>query len=329
MNNDLYNGIYNEIASEYEKITETNREISQKTKEHIYTHFPRIKEIDSALRDISLKACKIILEQPADSDKAIEKLQNTIDSLNEEKKLILSSADLSEDCMSEIYNCPDCRDTGWHNGKRCKCFHDKKQKILQSRANITADKMHSFNKFNTELYSSETDNEYGISPRENAENILQLTKQYAKINDKICRRLLFYGNTGIGKTFTSECIAREFIKKGKSVFYSSAPKLFSIFEDYKFGKSSGDNAKNTVEYILGADLLIIDDLGTEFRTQYTDSILFDIINTAINENKYLIISTNLFPTQLEATYSQRISSRIIGEFDMLLFLGDDIRLKNK
>lgn len=330
MQNDAFkNNFHTEIMLEYEKIRATNEASREEIKKQIHTYFPRVKEIDDELSKVALNSCKDILNSTYSIEKIVENMKNRTVALIEEKNEILKKAGFPIDCMNETFNCPDCKDTGWHNGQKCKCYHEKMQKLIFRRSNINADKMHSFDKFRLDLYSDLPSGEYGFSPRENAKAILEIAKNFVKMNDNGSRQLLFYGTTGLGKTFTSECIAREFIKKGKDVFYTSAPKLFTIFEDYKFGRNTTDEARRTIEYISNVDLLIIDDLGTEFRTPYVDSILFDLINTAVNENRYMIVSTNLTTDQLESTYSQRITSRIMGNFETVLFFGDDIRLKQK
>ena len=330
MQNDVFkNNFHAEIMHEYEKIRATNEASREEIKKQIYTYFSRIKEIDDELGRVALDSCKDILSSAYSPEKIIENMKNKTEALLEEKNEILKKAGLSTGCMDATFNCPECKDTGWHNGQKCRCYHEKMQKLIFRRSNINADKMHSFDNFRLDLYSDSPSGEYGFSPRENAMAILETAKNFSKLKDDGSRQLLFYGTTGLGKTFTSECIAREFIKKGKDVFYTSAPKLFTIFEDYKFGRNTSDEARRTIEYISNVDLLIIDDLGTEFRTPYVDSILFDLINTAVSENRYMIVSTNLTTDQLESTYSPRITSRIMGNFETVLFFGDDIRLKRK
>lgn len=318
--------LHNEIMREYDFIRTTNEATQKNNKEQIYHHFPEIKEIDDELSKISLNACKMLLNSDASHTDIVNSLQKDTERLVNKKNKIMQDAGIPLNFMDEIYNCSKCRDKGSFNNKWCECYYEKLQKLMQKKSNISADKMHSFDKFDISLYSDITDNQYGLSPRENAKNIYETAVRYAGFDSSISKQLLFYGSTGLGKTFTSECIAREFIKKGKDVYYTSAPKLFSVFEDYKFGRNTTAEAKRIIDYISTVDLLIIDDLGTEFRTQYIDSILFDIINTRTNENQHMIISTNLNPLQLEATYSQRISSRILGNFEIVLFLGNDLRL---
>lgn len=319
--------LHYKIMREYEAIRAKNEAAYQNIKKQIYSHQPRIKEIDDELATIALKACQSVLNSNANHAKIIADLQKNTEGLIKEKNDILAKAGMPASCMDEIFSCHKCKDTGSYDNKWCECYHEKLQKLMQQNANICADKMHSFSSFNLSLYSDVKDEEYGISPRENASNIYETAKKYADLSTEISNQLLLYGSTGLGKTFTSDCIAKEFIKKGKDVYYTSAPRLFSVFEDYKFGRNTTAEAKRMIDYIMEVDLLIIDDLGTEFRTQYIDSILFDIINSRTNENKHMIISTNLTPSQIETTYSQRISSRIMGNFELVVFFGNDLRLK--
>ena len=324
--NSFKSELHNEIMREYEYIRSNNEATQKNNKEQVYNHFPRIKEIDDALSRASLDACKNLLNSNASHSDIISKLQKNTESLVKEKNEILTKEGIPLNFMDEIYNCPLCKDRGSYDNKWCECYYQKLQKLMHKKSNINTGKMHSFKSFDITRYPITVDAQYGISPRDNAEIIYETALKYANFETSISKQLLFYGNPGLGKTFTSDCIAKEFIEKGKSVYYTSAPRLFSTFEDYKFGRNTTAEAKRIIDFISSVDLLIIDDLGTEFRTQYTDSILFDIINTRTSENQYMIISTNLNPSQLEATYSERISSRIMGNFEPILFIGNDLRI---
>lgn len=318
--------IHNEIMREYEVIRAKNEAIYKNNKEQVYNHLPRLKEIDELLADLSLRACRKLLNSGTDHAEIMSDLQKNTEKLVKEKNKILNKAGIPSEFLDEIYNCPLCKDKGSYDNKWCECYYAKLQKFMQKKSNINTHKMNCFDKFNVSLYSDKVDEVFGVSPRDNAKEIYETALKYANLDESTSRQLLLYGKTGLGKTFTSDCIARVFIKKGKSVYYTSAPRLFTIFEDYKFGRNTTEEAKRIIDYISSVDLLIIDDLGTEFRTQYIDSILFDIINSRTNENKHMIISTNLEPAQIETAYSGRISSRIMGHFELLLFFGEDLRL---
>lgn len=316
-----------EIMESYRRTRSNNEAELEEIKSKVYSYFPRISEIDRELDRVSINICREVIDGRISPSKAAGELEKVTKKLIDEKGEILEKAGLSSDCLKERYTCEICKDTGWVGGKHCECYYKKIRAELQKRSNIASEKIHTFDDFNLLVYSDAVDERYGFSPRENAKNILNIAKKYSKADEGTSKGLLFYGGTGLGKTFTSECIASEFMKNGREVFYTTASKLFGVFEDYKFGRDTDGKAKNTIDYIENADLLIIDDLGTEFRTQYIDSILFNIVNDRTKYNKYMIINTNLTPNQLESVYTSRISSRIFGHFETVLFFGNDIRIK--
>ena len=255
-------------------------------------------------------------------------MRRSMEKLVLEKKSLLLHHGYNPDCMKEIFDCESCKDTGVTDSGRCACYNRKLNVLMQKRANISMSEKNSFENFDIGLFSDKPDAKYGISPRENMKSIYKLAVSFANDEPESAKNLLFYGATGLGKTFTSDCIAKRYIKNGRTVFYMSAPKLFSTFEEYRFGRDTSEKTKSAIDAVSTAELLIIDDLGTEFRTAYTDSILFDIINTRIIEEKKMIISTNLSIKELKHTYSERICSRILGNFTEVLFFGDDLRLRS-
>ena len=161
---------------------------------------------------------------------------------------------------------------------------------------------------------------------------MRKAKQYVEHWEEMKRNnagMMLLGDTGTGKTFMAGCIANRFISRGYSVVYQSAYKLFQFMEDYKFNRVERNAESGLFERIYNADLLIIDDLGTEFSTAYTCSVLFDILNTRLLNKKSTVISSNLNLDNLIKKYTDRVSSRIIGYFEMMRFTGDDIRIAKK
>ena len=163
----------------------------------------------------------------------------------------------------------------------------------------------------------------------NMNSVLAECKLFCMDFNKKGGNLYFYGASGTGKTFMTNCIANFLIRNGNSVIYQSAYKLFQFMEDYKFGRINAETVSGKHDSIYNSDLLIIDDLGTEFMTAYTCSVLFDILNTRLCNGKSTIISTNLSVGKLKEKYTDRISSRIIGNFELMRFIGDDIRIAKK
>ncbi len=205
--------------------------------------------------------------------------------------------------------------------------------IQYNNSNIYDLENQNFSKFNINYYSDKTDTEKyksKLSPRENIEKIRKICDKFIEnFDDPNENNLLFCGNSGLGKTFLSSCIANEMIKKGKTVLYQTAPVMLDNIIDYKFGKSNN----NIVSTINSVDLLIIDDLGTETKNNLKITELFNIINSRLlNQNNTItktIISTNLSLQELYNNYDERILSRIIGNYEACYFFGDDIRIKKK
>ena len=140
------------------------------------------------------------------------------------------------------------------------------------------------------------------------------------------KNLLFVGNTGLGKTFLANAIAKKMLDNAKSVIYQTAPIFMDKIMEFKFSQGAD---KSQYYKIFDVDLLIIDDLGTETMTNNKYTELFNIINTRLLNNKKILISTNLTLNELYERYDERVISRLIGEFRICKFVGDDIRLKKK
>ncbi len=232
-----------------------------------------------------------------------------------------------ENALEPIYSCTNCKDTGVAGHRWCRCRDLKYVEALYAQSGLGAAKTHTLDNFDFSLYSETASNEYPISPRENISHVLSIALNFIQGKEEQKRNLLFYGSTGLGKTFLSDCIANKLLSEGKVVFYMSASRLLTCFEDYKFGRDTSEDAKRRINLVYNAELLIIDDLGTEFRTSYSDSSLFDIINSRLLTGGSMIISTNQNLKGLHASYSERIVSRILGNFELCPFFGEDIRLK--
>ena len=178
-----------------------------------------------------------------------------------------------------------------------------------------------FDSFRLDFYPTEIDPAWGVSPRQLMQITFQHCKRYAREFTRKSPSLLFTGGPGLGKTYLSACIARAVADNGYSVVYDTAGKLFSDFEAEKFG----GNHRDVTQKYLSCDLLIIDDLGTELVTQFTQSVLYQVINTRLMDAKPVIISTNIPPEALSQRYSGPIVSRLLGAYQLCQFLGQDIR----
>ena len=323
------------VLSDYElKRNKENREAEDRKKK-LYKKIPNLEKIDQDIASISIQSIKLILSS---TDKEnIDKLNKDIDVLKAKKVQLLKDNGYDNDYLEPKYECSKCRDTGYidNNGitEFCSCFKQTVYDLDFNSTNIYNLSEQSFEKFDDKLYSDKADEdlyETNISPRENIKNIKKISENFIKNFDDVNEKnLLFCGSTGLGKTFLSSCIANELIKQGKTVVYQTAPVMLDKIIDYKFGKSQD----NIIDLIYSADLLIIDDLGTESPNTHKLTELFNIINTRLlNQNNKItktIISTNLSLQDLYDIYEERIVSRIIGNYNACYFYGEDIRLIKK
>lgn len=279
---------------------------------------PEILETEEKMSSAGLATIKALGMGANDAKEYIRKLSEINLAAQTQRSLLLKNAGFPENWLDVRYSCKKCEDKGFVNGIMCDCFKELLKSLEYEKlcSNLPVNNCR-FDNFKLDYYPDGI----GTSPRQRMESVLNYCKTYATDFSKKSSNLLLYGQTGLGKTHLSLAIAGKVVEAGYGVIYSSAQNLFNKLEKEKFGRSDG----NTEENILDCDLLIIDDLGTEFTTQFTISALYNIVNSRELESKPTIISTNLLPDKLEATYSQRITSRILSNYVMLYFDGTDIR----
>ena len=279
---------------------------------------PEILEAEEKMSRAGLATIKAVGMGAADAKEYIQKLSEINLEAQAQRRLLLKSNGFPDDWLDVHYTCKKCEDKGFVSGIMCGCFKE----LLKS---IEYEKLCSklpvgncrFDNFKLDYYPDGA----GTSPKKRMESVLNYCKAYAADFSRRSPSLLLYGKTGLGKTHLSLAIAGNAVEEGYGVIYSSAQNLFNKLEKDKFGKADA----NTEEAILDCDLLIIDDLGAEFTTQFTVSALYNIVNSRELESKPTIISTNLMPEQLTKAYGERIASRILSNYVMLYFDGSDIR----
>lgn len=289
--------------------------------ESIYRQYPRLREIDKAMRQSVTKAVSAAFRTGTDPSEAIQAAKAENLALQREREWILDANDLDESALEPAVICPKCGGSGYMGAVMCECLQELCRQEQKKELSSLLGGRESFDGFRLEYYSPEIDPNFGVSPRQ----LMQLTfnhcRRYAREFSRKSPSLLFTGGPGLGKTFLSACIARTVADNGFSVVYDTAGKLFSDFEAVKFG---GDRSDLTKKY-LACDLLIIDDLGTEMTTQFTQSVLYQVVNTRLMEDKPVIISTNLGDEALRQRYTPPIASRLLGAYQVCQFLGSDIR----
>lgn len=316
--------IYKQIIREYEKDREKAEQIKEERLQKAYELEPRIEQIDQDLLQIGIDITKIAFKK--NDTTAIINLQNTAVTLLKEKEdLIFSNFGAN---YLNTYKCNLCEDTGFVELDRCNCL---KQRLIDKYYNISNLKelleIENFDTFDIRLFSDIQDKKLGISPRENMQLIYTNALDFVNNFQKDFNNLFFYGDSGLGKTFLCNCIAKDVLAKGLLVVYQSASDMFKIIEKERFNKD--EETTDMVSFFYNAPLLIIDDLGTEFSTIVTQSELFNIINLRYINKKSTIISTNLSFENLSATYSTRLVSRFFGNYKHYKFIGSDIRIIKK
>ncbi len=326
------------LLKEYEKKRDNAIIQADLRKEDLYKSNPKLSEIDSTLSKEAIRISKLLLT--SNSPELLEELDSKISTLKKQKSAILNDLKIDESYFEPNFECKVCHDTGYItdniNTTMCNCLKQKLFDIEFNKSNISNLKHDNFEHFNSTYYSNDVDeNKYmsKISPKQNIEKIKNICLNFIdNFDNSEEKNLLFTGNTGLGKSFLSSCIANELLKKGKTVLYQTAPVMLDTIVDYRFGKVKNNESSNIGNDILNVDLLIIDDLGTESMNSVKFTELFNIINTRIlNSNKITktIISTNLSLQNLFANYDERIVSRIVGNYNICYFFGDDIRFKKR
>jgi DNA replication protein DnaC len=323
----LTNIQYNTIMRDYQRQQSLDQqELSGRIAE-IYDRFPEFSQIDREIAAASTACARRILSDEAAS---VDALRTQLGALSARKTELLTQAGYPANYLSPRYRCPDCQDTGYIGTEKCHCFCQAAIDLLYTQSNMKEIlKIENFSSFSLDYYSAQImDPVTGLSARQTAERAQKTCQSFVQNFDTQFENLFLYGDTGLGKTFLSHCIAKELLESTHSVIYFSSFRLFELFADSAFGRS--DSTQDEMEeHIFDCDLLIIDDLGTELVNSFVSSELFHVLNERILRRKSTLISTNLALATFADTYSERIFSRISSDYTMLKLIGDDIRLQKK
>lgn len=313
------------IVEEYENLRAENLRKKELLVQEVYQKCPKIKEIDDEMYSLGQNTLREILANP-DKKGLKEELHKKYEILKQERKEILIKNNIPLDFDKVKYRCEKCQDTGYIEGVgRCSCFNQRVLDCMYEQSKMQElFKTQNFDMFRMDYYSDKVYEKYGKTPRKQMEEIKPFCEKYADNFALAKKSLCFYGDTGLGKTFMSSCIAKRLIDNGFTVLYIRAAKLFNLLEDEKFGRNT-----DKVEELYACDMLVVDDLGTEPDGKNNAAYLLELINERIMNNKKLIINTNLNFAGMEKKYTKRFSSRLIESFNVLVFFGEDIRQKVK
>ncbi len=320
------NDLINQVNRQLEAKRTRNTALAQSRKQEVYDAIPQIKAIDIELANIVKEMVSALANNATNAPLAAKEVAKIGKSFVQKKRQLLKANNLPTDYLDPIYDCKICQDNGYlENGSRCACFKaaliDLAYRNSDLRAKLDSE---NFDTFKLNIFSDQIRDGEAISPRQNMAEIVEIATAFiANFGDKNQENLLFYGDTGQGKTFLCSCIAKALIDNGYHVIYQTAYKLFDTVKDYRFSDSA--DAKTRYQLLTDCDLLIIDDLGTELINTLTHAELFNLINIRLLKQKKTIISTNLYPKELSEQYNERTSSRILGYYRLLAFMGDDLR----
>lgn len=321
---------YKRLIREYDLKRAAKTQASLKRTAEVYAKVPQIEKIDKELSQTGINLVRQMLNK-AKAGNTLDDFHKHSDDLLLTKKMLLVEAGFPPDYLEIHYDCPLCKDTGFVGNKACTCFKQGLINMAYEQSNLkNILALENFSSFNINYYSKEKVDGQPYSPYHNMSLIYQMCVGFIEKFDYEKGNLLFHGNTGLGKTFLCNCIAKELLDKGYTVLYLTAPQLFKLFDESRFHREDlGEDSKDILNTLTTSDLLIIDDLGTESSNAPSLSEFFDVLNTRYLNQLSTIISTNLAPNEWNNYYSERIVSRIFGNYTSLKFYGKDIRLLKK
>lgn len=324
----MINGYRAEVLKLYEEIQSIEKNNLKDRVKEIKNKFPEIMDIDDEIKKLSVRLPLLILKSTT-TEKDVQELKDKIIDLRAKKMEALVARGYTPDYLMLHYRCKKCNDTGYIGTVRCECFKEKLIKLYYKDSaleNIIT--KYNFKDFDLSLFPNKTNPNYPtqrFTPYENMQRIYDfITSQYIPNFNKADVNLLFFGLAGTGKTFLSYCIAKELLDRGYLVVYKTADELIRMLADIRFNKN-----KSLEDFIINCDLLIIDDLGSEQSTDFTKTEFFNLLNKKLLLGKKMLISTNLESNDLDTHYDRRISSRLLGNFKLMMFYTDDLRIEKK
>ncbi|MDR2654492.1 MAG: ATP-binding protein [Oscillospiraceae bacterium] len=315
---DVYEAVFAELAESRQKALYT----AEKRREELFSSVPALRKIIERQDVLGLGFSRKLLANPEKSDELVQAFREDAEALIKEKNQLFKNIGVSPGYLEPPYSCKMCGDSGYIDGKRCSCLEKRLSAAACRKLNALSNlNLSNFYNFDLNLYPDRPSKNGGIVPREKMTAIYNYCVKYAEGFSVSSKNLLMIGATGLGKTHLSLAIAKTAIDKGFGVIYGSVSDLIGKVEREKF---SGSSDYSTMDSLLGCDLLILDDLGTEFQSQFTSSVVYNIINSRAIRRLPTIINTNLNFDELEKTYTPRIVSRL-SVYGKLVFIGNDIR----
>ena len=311
---------------EYAGIRDRHRHELDQRRMRAYARIPELQELEqqtpSLARDLLRKRLLAVRMQESGSDAGHLSFRETAAQITRRRTQHLKQNGFPPDYLEMTWDCPDCHDTGYVGHEKCHCLRRRETAVLYDQSNLemlAADA--GFQSLSESFYTGED--------LERFRHARRTCERFVDEFDRVFRNLYLYGTVGTGKTMLSVCAARALIEKGKSVLYFSAASLFDRLADCTFGSGTRDALRDFTGDLYGCDLLIIDDLGTEFTNAFVASQLFSCISERELNRHPTIISTNLSLKEMQSRYSDRVFSRITSTYEICKLTGRDIRLQRR
>ncbi|NMM62092.1 ATP-binding protein [Clostridium sp. P21] len=325
----MIKGYQSNIMKVYENIRNHEEKLLNKRREEIQQKIPQIMDIEREIGKLCVRLSIDILNNIENKEERLKMLKEKITDLRIKKSEILVSNNYPLDYLDMHYICNKCKDTGFIGTQKCSCYKQKLVDLYYENSELkNILEKNNFNNFNFELYSPHKVDDVRKSPRKNLEDIVSKSWNFIENFSSTSENLLFLGNPGTGKSFLSYCIAKELLDRGHLIVYRTAETLIHDLKNIRF-----NNSDELDDLLINCDLLIIDDLGSEQITDFSKTELFNLLNRKLLKNRKMLISTNCGLEVILKNYSERISSRLLGEFTLCKFYGEDIRIgqniKNK
>lgn len=330
---DFYTIGKTDISDIYSLIRTNHARALEDRKNRIFTEIPEAAEIELKIAQVNSDLLRKLVTMrnltKEQTDQLKRERKEAVDRLNARKTALLQEHGYAPEDLTLQYDCPICKDTGVVDGKRCVCYNRHMLKLLYQQSSLeNVLERENFKTLSLELYEKEKTDPERPSPYENMTRIVRKAKEYTRNCREVHTSFLFYGESGVGKSFLSNCIAKELMDQGLSVLYLTANELFQqVLSPYLMSQDAGTKAtlQPVYDLVYHADLLVLDDLGTELTNSFILSQLFEIINRRMLDDRSTIISTNLSLRQMQERYNDRIVSRIIEHYELCPIYGKNIR----